>query len=295
MTTLGLWSEEKSAQKLTTSNGINSRERTSNNLATLTIKSLINSIMRSTSPLQLQTHPSSSNNLQLQHQFQHQLQLQLQLQQYKCRCNSFSQTCPCYSPQQICNCNSHPPCSPDLCSYHYQPVPHLSSLDPSSLSRRREAHKRFLRTFSRPFQRTRSQLSLNQKESRRNDLLFLRSYHQRDYSNWRRKWIEQQEELFNQKWIRGFETLLNVWPSHLVEVDNQGRYFSGGKGYKLLFRPRNVILTFLSSHFAKCNNQGRHFDERKVKKPFLSFEYKLQYICTLVLGLSNRFFSKSCY
>ena len=32
------------------------------------------------------------------------------------------------------------------------------------------------------------------------------------------------------------------------------------------------------------------FDERKVKKPFLSFEYKLQYICTLVLGLSNRFF-----
>ena len=226
MTTLGLWSKERSAQKLTTSNGINSRERTSNNLATLTIKSLINSIMRSTSPLQLQTHPSSSNNLQLQHQFQHQLQLQLQLQlqQYKCRCNSFSQTCPCYSPQQICNCNSHPPCSPDLCSSHYQPVPGLSSLYPSSLSRRREAHKRFLRTFSRPFQKTRSQLSLNQKESRRNDLLFLRSYHQRDYSNWRRKWIEQQEELFNQKWIRGFETLLNVWPSHLIEVDNQGRY-----------------------------------------------------------------------
>ena len=224
MTTLGLWSKERSAQKLMTSSGINSKERISNNLATLTTKSLINIIMRSTSPLQSQTHPSSSNNLQLQHQFQHQLQLQLQLQQYKCRCNSFSQTCPCYSPQQICNCNSHPPCSPDLCSYHYQPVPSLSSLYPSSLSRRREAHKRFLRTFSRPFQRTRSQLSLNQKESRRNDLLFLRSYHQRDYSNWRRKWIEQQEELFNQKWIKGFETLLNVWPSHLIEVDNQGRY-----------------------------------------------------------------------
>ncbi len=68
-----------------------------------------------------------------------------------------------------------------------------------------------------------------------------------------------------------------------------------GRSYKLLFRPRNVILAFLSSHYAKCNNQGRHFDERKVKKPFLSFEYKLQYICTLVLGLSNRFFSKSCY
>ncbi len=58
---------------------------------------------------------------------------------------------------------------------------------------------------------------------------------------------------------------------------------------KLLFRPRNVILAFLSSHFAICNNQGRHFDERKVKKPFLSFEYKLQYICTLVLGLEEVF------
>ena len=84
--------------------------------------------------------------------------------------------------------------------------------------------------------------------------------------------------------------ILNEFLNFNTRCNNQGRYFSEGRSYKLLFCPKNVILAFLSSHFATCNNQGRHFDERKVKKMFLSFEYKLQYICTLVLGLSNRFF-----
>jgi hypothetical protein len=36
--------------------------------------------------------------------------------------------------------------------------------------------------------------------------------------------FEQQEELFNQRWIKGFERFLNVWPSHLIEGDDQGHF-----------------------------------------------------------------------
>jgi len=140
-----------------------------------------------------------------------------------CLCNSHSQTCPCYSQPQTCLCNSHRPCSPQYCHLHYQPVLSLRSLSPLSLCHHQNLHQRSLSTSSRPFQKKRSQLNQDSKESRRLNFLYLRLYHQRDYNSWRLNWNEEQEEIFNQKWTWGFRTLLNVWPFHLMEVDNQGR------------------------------------------------------------------------
>jgi hypothetical protein len=84
-------------------------------------------------------------------------------------------------------------------------------------------HQRSLSTSSWPFQKKRSQLNQDSKESRWLDFLYLWLYHQRDYNSWRQNWNEEQEEIFNQKLTWGFRTLLNVWPFHLIEVDNQCR------------------------------------------------------------------------
>jgi hypothetical protein len=55
------------------------------------------------------------------------------------------------------------------------------------------------------------------------NFLHLWLHHQQNHSSWQQKWKDQQEDAFNQKWTRGFGTLLNVWPFHLIEVDDQGR------------------------------------------------------------------------
>jgi len=187
-----------------TSSGTSSREKIISNLVILTIRSHINSTMRSTSEHQWQTcHCSSQSQTCLCNNL---------LISSTCLCNSHSQTCPCYSQLQTCLCNSHNPCSPQYYQLHYQPVPGFHPRSLQLLHRHQIAQQRAASLTSRPFQKRMSQLSQENRELRMFNFLRLRLYRQQNYNNWQQSWSDLQEETFNQKWTRGFEMLLNVLP-----------------------------------------------------------------------------------